>query len=554
MGAVVTSPQRLGFCQSCERDADERCLREEHPVLEPGGDGTSGHRTTTTSAIPFGGSLGRGAAESPAEELVPLLAAARLKTRRYRTRLGALDRVLGVDEDGAGLVSDSAALFYGEPGIGKSTLLMELAVRLATFDGLTVLYVSGEEVEGQIGSRAERMGLRHPKVLLLNTSRWRVIDQRLRELRGTPLDPDVVILDSAQAIVEDREEVRGLRKGQPMVPGAAGSVAQVRYLGQRAVGLSKGEKRAVIIVGQVTKDGEAAGPKTLEHAVDATFMFSRDEADRRVVRATKNRFGAVGECATFDMTSRGLSSVVESATQTLREMRGSVGVAATAVAEGFPRPVLCAIEASATRVYEGTARAPIAMGFPSSRLSFLLEKMAEELDVDTTRYAIRVQMPTLAGSPVPEGERGTDLAICAAVLSAMARLPTPDALVFGEVGLSGAVKSVSRGEQRAEIAAEARDCRFNHFVMPGATAPAFPRAMTPTIGRIHQLGELMDFLWPMGLGDAHRIARNGDVDDEESPRMKGKGRKKKAETHEGEAPPEDETGSLGADGKPPWEE
>ncbi|MGH3442924.1 MAG: DNA repair protein RadA [Nitriliruptorales bacterium] len=346
---------------------------------------------------------------------------------RTTTGIGELDRVLG-----GGLVPGVVALLGGEPGVGKSTLLLQAAQHVAA-SGRTVLYLSGEESPGQIRLRADRLGALADRLLVgAETSLSGVLS--LVESH----EPDVVIVDSIQTISDTS------------VSSSPGSVAQVRECAAALARCAKATGCAVVVVGHVTKEGTLAGPRVLEHLVDVVLSVEGDRHHAlRLVRAVKNRFGAVGEVGCFEMTSHGLAEVTDPSRLFLAEHEGDAsGVAVTVTVEG-PRPLVVEVQALTAKSSLKLPRRQ-ATGLDNGRLPLLvavLERRAGVALADQDLFASAVGGVRLR-------EPAADLAVCLAIASARAGRPVPGSLVaLGEVGLAGEVRVVPRLSARLAEAA-----------------------------------------------------------------------------------------------------
>lgn len=341
---------------------------------------------------------------------------------RWAIGLAELDFVLG-----GGVVPGSLTLLGGEPGIGKSTLLLQVSARLAGA-GHRVLYVSGEESAYQVKLRAERLHEPTESVLMLaETSAEEVID------RVEELEPDVLVVDSIQTLYTERLE------------GAPGSVAQVREVAAGLQRVAKRRELAAFIVGHVTKEGGIAGPKTLEHIVDVVLYFeSPTGLEHRIVRGTKNRFGAADEIAIFRMGAAGLEPVENPSALFLqgRQERAS-GSAVTAAVEGT-RPVLVEVQALVNRSVYGSPQR-VATGFDARRLSLLLAVLERRAGLGTSEMDVFLNV--VGGLRL--SEPAADLAVTAALASALRDVVIDsDAVFIGEVGLGGEVRPVSQLERR----------------------------------------------------------------------------------------------------------
>jgi len=365
---------------------------------------------------------------------------------RWSTGLPELDFVLG-----GGLVPGSMVLLGGEPGIGKSTLLLQAAARLVG-GKRRVLYASGEESPEQIRLRADRLHEDAGEVLVQGETHLESIVAASIASRA-----DLVVLDSIQTVYTEALE------------GAPGSVGQVRESAAQLMRFAKESGTSVIVVGHVTKGGALAGPKTLEHIVDTVLYFEGEPAlNYRLLRAVKNRFGSVDELGVFAMTDRGLEGVPNpSAVFLAARSLGTSGSAVTALMEGT-RPVLVEVQALAAPSGYGTPQR-VATGLDPKRLAVLLAVLERRGGVSFAQLDVFVQVT--AG--VRLTEPGADLAVAAALVSSVRNTPTPaDAVYLGEVGLAGEVRPVIGLERRL---AEAGRLGFNrafgsgrHSVGPGA--------------------------------------------------------------------------------------
>jgi len=365
------------------------------------------------------------------------------EAERRPTGLGELDRVLG-----GGLVAGSVVLVGGEPGIGKSTLLLQAASALAD-SGFRVLYVSGEESAAQIRLRGERLGVRSTRLLVAAESD---VDAIVESARGA--SPDLLIVDSIQAV----------RCGD--LGSLPGSVAQVREAATRFVDLAKGTGLPVLLVGHVTKDGSIAGPRTLEHVVDAVLQFEGDRHHaHRVLRALKNRFGAADELGVFRMGESGLVEVPNPSELLLGERNEErPGSAVLAAMEGS-RPLLLEIQALIGQTTQGPPRRT-ALGLDSNRLAMVLAVLQRAVRLGLSDREVFVNVT--GGLSV--AEPAADLAVAAALASSARRRALPGRwVVLGEIGLSGELRAVSRAEARLR---EAARLGFEAAVLPARGAEA----------------------------------------------------------------------------------
>ncbi len=341
---------------------------------------------------------------------------------RLRTAIDEFDFVLG-----GGIVPGSMILIGGEPGIGKSTLLLQVAARLQE-RGQRTMYVSGEESPLQVRLRADRLAGNARDVELLAETRLETILATARSLA-----PHVVVIDSIQTMMTDELE------------GAPGSVGQVRECAARLMRYAKDSGAAVLVVGHVTKGGGIAGPKTLEHIVDTVLYFEGESsADHRVLRATKNRFGGVDEIGVFRMTEQGLVGVENPSELFLGQRHGAVpGSATTALMEGT-RPLMVEVQGLAAKASFGTPQR-VATGFDARRLALLLAVLDKRAGLPF--WELDVFVNVVGGLRVREP--AGDLAVAVALASSVYdRALPPDAVFFGEVGLAGEIRPVSQAERR----------------------------------------------------------------------------------------------------------
>lgn len=349
------------------------------------------------------------------------------RVARWATGIPELDFVLG-----GGIVPGSMTLIGGEPGIGKSTLLLQAAARLEA-SGRTVLYASGEESAEQLRLRSDRLGGDTGAVHVLGETRLEAV---LAAARAT--DASVLVLDSIQTVYTDALE------------SAPGNVGQVRECAGLLMRFAKESGTAVVVVGHVTKGGGLAGPKTLEHIVDTVLYFEGEATlDHRLLRATKNRFGSVDELGVFEMTGEGLVGVANpSALFLAARSTGTAGSAVTALMEGT-RPVLVEVQALAAPSGYGTPQR-VATGLDPRRLAVILAILERRGGTSFTGVDVFVQVT--AG--VRLTEPGTDLAVAAALVSSIQSIPTPaDALYLGELGLGGEIRPLGGAERRLAEAA-----------------------------------------------------------------------------------------------------
>lgn len=391
---------------------------------------------------------------------VPLASVDPSGFRPRPTGIEELDRVLG-----GGLVPGSVTLLGGEPGVGKSTLALQVALRWAV-EGSPVLYVSGEESAAQVQGRAARLGPVPDALWVLAEADRAAIDVAVEQLR-----PALVVVDSVQTLVD------------PSLDAPAGSVTQVREGAHHLVQLAKGTSAAMVVIGHVTKEGSLAGPRLLEHVVDTVISFDGDRSHAlRMIRAVKHRFGPTSEVGLFDMTSGGLATLVDPSGVFLADRQvGVAGSVVTATVEGN-RPLLVEVQALVTEVRSGDCRRS-AQGVDGGRLSLLTAILDQRAGLGLVGRDVFV----LAVGGVKLSEPGADLAIALALASALAGWPVrDDLLACGEVGLGGELRSVPRLEQRL---AEARRLGFRRAVVP-RSAPVGPPGMD--LVRVSTLSEAVE--------------------------------------------------------------
>ncbi len=380
----------------------------------------------------------RGAPAREAGRPVPAVEASQTASPpRVPTGIRELDRVLG-----GGLVLGSFVLLGGDPGIGKSTLLLQALDGLAAA-GKPILYASGEESVAQTGLRAARLGVASRSLLLhAETSLERILVEAER------VKPRVLAIDSVQTVYTES------------IDSIPGSIAQVRECAGKLMGYAKSTGVPVIVVGHVTKDGMLAGPKTLEHVVDVVLQFEGEGAhDHRILRSAKNRFGATSEIGVFAMRPSGLVEVDNPSELFLAERPvGAPGSVVVASADGT-RPFLCEVQALVAPPSAGVGRRTTT-GVDVSRVSLLLAVLAERAGVDAL---VRDVFVNVAGG-VRLQEPATDLGIACAVASAARNVAvSARTVVFGELGLAGEVRAVALAEQRLH---EAVKLGFERAILP----------------------------------------------------------------------------------------
>ena len=356
---------------------------------------------------------------------------------RKTTEIGELDRVLG-----GGIVPGSLVLVGGDPGIGKSTLLLQVCRNLSQ-DGNSVLYISGEESLGQIRLRANRIGTFNDKMQLLCETNLDTVRQVMERLK-----PDVAIIDSIQTMFSED------------VGSAPGSVSQVRESTNVLMQIAKGLGITIFIVGHVTKEGNVAGPRVLEHMVDTVLYFEGDRhASYRILRAVKNRFGSTNEIGVFEMKESGLQEV-DNPSEYLLEGRpeNASGCVVACSMEGT-RPILVEIQALVCQSNFGIPRRT-AVGTDFNRVNLLMAVLEKKVGLHLASSDAYVN---IAGG-MKMTEPAIDLGICLAIASSVKDIVIPDGLMaFGEIGLSGEVRAVSMAGQRVK---EAKKLGFDTVILP----------------------------------------------------------------------------------------
>lgn len=448
-GAV--SPRWMGRCESC---GAWNTLIEEPATPRP-------------QALPQGRAL-------PLEPL----AATTAPPPRLLSGVSEFDRVLG-----GGLVPASAVLLGGDPGIGKSTLMLQIAARLS-LAGQRTIYVSGEESLDQIRLRAARLGLASAPLALLAATRVSDIAATLADAARRPEGLALAVIDSIQTLWSERFEA------------APGTIAQVRAGAFELIELARQHRFALVLIGHVTKDGVIAGPRVLEHMVDAVLYFEGERGHQfRILRGVKNRFGATDEIGVFEMTAEGLTEVANPSALFLAERRGNVAGAAVFAGMEGTRPVLLEIQALLAPAFAGPPRRTV-IGWDPMRLGLVLAVLEARGGV---RIGDRdVYLNVTGGLRI--SEPAADLAAAAALLSALSGTPTPaDQVYFGEIGLSGEIRQVPQTEARLR---EAAKLGFSAARLPrrvrrrGQSAPR----PAPEGLALREIGHIADLIADFGLG------------------------------------------------------
>ncbi len=438
-GAVT--PKWAGRCEAC---GEWNTIVEEVVEARPGP-----AKTGKTGRIEFVGLAGSSAPPP-----------------RAQSGIAELDRVLG-----GGLVAASAVLVGGDPGIGKSTLLLQAAASLARL-GRRVLYITGEESIEQVRLRARRLGLAEARLELAATINVRDIAAALEAAS----DATLVVIDSIQTMWMDSVE------------SAPGTVSQVRACSFELIRLAKQRGFALVLVGHVTKDGAIAGPRVLEHMVDAVLYFEGDRGHQfRILRGVKNRFGATDEIGVFAMTETGLAEVPNPSALFLAERRGNIaGSAVFAGLEGS-RPVLVEVQALLAPNAGGSPRRSV-VGWDGGRLSMLLAVLDSRAGLRLSSHDVYLN---IAGG-LRVSEPAADLAVAAALASAATETPTDAGTVyFGEVGLSGEVRQVAQADARLK---EAQKLGFAAACLPRRVAQGGGKPVALPGLRLNEMGHLTDLV------------------------------------------------------------
>ena len=413
------SAKWLGKCPSC---SEWNTLEEQILVDE---------KKTKSVSTPYSGK------STPAVQLNKLEAPDYM---RIKTGTDELDRVLG-----GGLVSGSVVLISGEPGIGKSTLLMQICGTIAD-EGRKILYVSGEESPSQLKMRANRLGINSENLYIQTETNLDLIVEEISRLK-----PDIVIADSVQTIYSESSS------------SMPGSVNQVKEASTRLIGIAKNEGISIFLVGHVNKDGGIAGPKVLEHMVDAVLHFEgeRDHA-YRIIRSVKNRFGSTNEIGVFEMTSEGLNEVPNPSEALMAGRPKNVsGNCAVCVIEGT-RPIIAEIQAlTSTTVFPSPKRT--SNGFDYNRLYLLLAVLEKRLGLRFSTHDAYINV--IGGLRLCDP--AADLATALSLISCLKDKPLPDDLIaIGEIGLAGECRAVAAAEQRVR---EAERLGFSRVLLPDRT-------------------------------------------------------------------------------------
>jgi len=382
---------------------------------------------------------------------------------RTPSGIDELDRVLG-----GGIVAGSLVLIGGSPGIGKSTIVLQMADKLGR-NGTRVLYVSGEESERQIKMRGERLGVAAGNLFLLPETNLQAILTETDKLK-----PDFVIVDSIQTVFTDAVE------------SAPGSVSQVREVSAQFMTFAKQTATPVFLTGHVTKEGSIAGPKTLEHIVDTVLYFEGDRHhNHRIIRAAKNRFGAANEIGVFEMTNSGLVPVGNPSELFLQERpENATGSVVTVCMEGT-RPMLVEVQALVSGTKFGTGRR-MTQGFDQNRASLLIAVLEKRVGFQLAGDDVFINV---AGG-MEVDEPAADLGVIAAIASSFRNLQVPpDVAVFGEIGLTGEVRGVLQAQARAR---EAQTLGFKKLILPESNKKGLERLLGTRVIGVKNLEQALE--------------------------------------------------------------
>ncbi len=383
---------------------------------------------------------------------------------RQTTGIAEFDRALG-----GGLVAGSATLMGGDPGIGKSTLLLQASANLAK-KGLNVIYISGEEAADQVRLRARRLGLGDAPLQLASATSVRDILTTL----GKEETPHFLVIDSIQTMHSDQIE------------GAPGTVSQVRASAHELIRYAKQSGAALVLVGHVTKDGSIAGPRVLEHMVDTVMSFEGERSHQyRILRAIKNRFGATDEIGVFSMQEEGLAEVSNPSALFLSDRSEEVTGSAVFPALEGTRPVLVEIQALTVRLASGATPRRAVVGWDSGRLAMILAVLESRCGLSFS--SCEVYLNIAGGYKV--SDPAADMAVAGALISALSEKPLPSgAILFGEVALSGEIRPVSHEALRLR---EAAKLGFDSAIMPPTKAK---HGGTMKLQHMARLANLVDHL------------------------------------------------------------
>ncbi len=456
----MAKPQKSFTCQTCGSISTrwagkcESC-NEWNTIQE---------ETATTGAVPKGLS---GKHKGRIIDFVDLRNDTKRTYPRHKTKIAEFDRVTG-----GGLVPGSAILIGGDPGIGKSTLLLQ-AVCALTKNDVHCVYVSGEESIDQIRMRANRLGLGDTGVMLASATNVRDI---LESVRAAPQTVQLLVIDSIQTMFVDS------------VDSAPGTVTQVRTSTQEIIRMAKSQGIVVVFVGHVTKDGQIAGPRVLEHLVDTVLYFEGDRSHQfRILRTVKNRFGPTDEIGVFEMAEQGLIEVANPSALFLSQRhKDAAGSAVLAALEGT-RPLLVEVQALVVPSSLGSPRRAV-LGWDHNRLAMIVAVLESRCGISLSQHDIFLN---IAGG-IRINEPAADLAVAAALISALSNEALPaDMIFFGEIGLAGEVRQVSQPEVRLK---ESSKLGFERATIPKLskkTANKNSSILTNEVTHIKDLAKLL---------------------------------------------------------------
>ncbi len=456
---MAKAKKSVFFCQNCGHE-ESKWLGQCPACKE--------WNTFVEEKITVSASGKSGAARSGKEtdiNIVPLMNVSTDEDERIQTQIQELDRVLG-----GGIVEGSLVLVGGDPGIGKSTLLLQVCQKLSSINK-KVLYISGEESLKQIKLRANRMGEFSGNLFLLCETNLEMIRTAIEKQK-----PDMVVIDSIQTMYSEG------------VTSAPGSVSQVRESTNVFMQLAKGMNIAVFIVGHVTKEGTVAGPRVLEHMVDTVLYFEGDRhASYRILRSVKNRFGSTNEIGVFEMRKEGLIEVENPSEFMLSGKPENASGSVVACAMEGTRPMLMEIQALVCRSNFGMPRRTAA-GIDYNRVNLLMAVLEKRVGLPLSNYDAYVN---IAGG-IRMNEPAIDLGVIMAVASSYKNKPVAeDMIVFGEVGLSGEVRAVTMPEQRV---AEARKLGFKTCVLPEVCVKNIGHAEGIELVGVKSVAQAMDLI------------------------------------------------------------
>lgn len=456
---MTKAKKSVFFCQNCGHE-ESKWLGQCPACKE--------WNTFVEEKITVSASGKSGAARSGKEtdiNIVPLMNVSTDEDERIQTQIQELDRVLG-----GGIVEGSLVLVGGDPGIGKSTLLLQVCQKLSSINK-KVLYISGEESLKQIKLRANRMGEFSGNLFLLCETNLEMIRTAIEKQK-----PDMVVIDSIQTMYSEE------------VTSAPGSVSQVRESTNVFMQLAKGMNIAVFIVGHVTKEGTVAGPRVLEHMVDTVLYFEGDRhASYRILRSVKNRFGSTNEIGVFEMRKEGLIEVENPSEFMLSGKPENASGSVVACAMEGTRPMLMEIQALVCRSNFGMPRRTAA-GIDYNRVNLLMAVLEKRVGLPLSNYDAYVN---IAGG-IRMNEPAIDLGVIMAVASSYKNKPVAeDMIVFGEVGLSGEVRAVTMPEQRV---AEARKLGFKTCVLPEVCVKNIGHAEGIELVGVKSVAQAMDLI------------------------------------------------------------